>query len=166
MEKSIIVGKILAAHGIKGQVKVEVLSDNPKRFLAGSRLYAPKAQTHLTVAEAQAYRSGLLLRFAEIADRNGAENLASSYLTVAAADLPELAVDTYYHFQLVGLSVWEKHTLLGEIAAVESRGGTDYYVVKKTNGGEFMIPALKHMIRKIDVAAGRMEVGLPQGLLD
>ncbi len=165
-KETIIVGRIYGVHGIKGQVKVECISDNPARFQKGTRLFLEKTQQYVTILQSEPYKGGLLLSFEELPDRNDAEKACPSYLLVDKTDLPVLPEGSYYHFQLIGMAVCQKEILLGKIIAIDSRGGTDYYVVEQENGKTFMIPAIKEFIHEIDVENQKMMVQLPQGLME
>ena len=159
------VGKIIGVHGIKGQVKVEVLSDNPKRFAVGSSLWCAKTKQWLTVESASWHKEVLLVKFAEIADRDQAEKLTASYLQVEKSAVAPLPEGHYYYFEIEGLSVYEKGAYLGKIISVQATGANDIYNVKMTDGKIVAIPALKSVIKKIDLPSGTMEVEIPEGLL-
>lgn len=159
------VGKIIGVHGIKGQVKVEVLTDNPKRFATGSTLWCEKIGQWFTVESSSWHKELLLVKFLEIADRNQAETLTASYLQVEKSSVAPLPEGHYYYFEIEGLSVYEAGEYLGKIISVQATGANDIYNVKMTNGKIVAIPALKSVIKKIDIAAGTMEVEIPEGLL-
>jgi 16S rRNA processing protein RimM len=99
-----------------------------------------------------------------VGDRETAETLVGSRLYVDKTTLPELEEGTYYWFELIGLAV---HTTqgayLGTLAAVVPTGSNDVYVVRNGDD-EVLVPALASVVQKIDRAAGRMEVTLPDGL--
>ncbi|MCI8335773.1 MAG: 16S rRNA processing protein RimM [Peptococcaceae bacterium] len=159
------VGKIIGVHGIKGQVKVEVLTDNPARFACGSRLFCEKTGTCLTVEGASPHKEILLVKFAEVENRDMAEALASSYLQVDRKDVAPLPDGVYYYFQIEGLDVYTEGEYFGKVISVQATGANDIYNVKMTNGKIIALPALDWVIKKIDLEAGTMEVDIPEGLL-
>ncbi|MCL1974783.1 MAG: ribosome maturation factor RimM [Firmicutes bacterium] len=175
----ILVGVINGAHGIRGLVKVKSLSDNPARFVPGRCVYikkpANKNQTQilskntipsfLIIEKVMPYQGKLLIAFAGIESRDKAAALLGAEL-LAEPDSTLPAKDAYYHYQLLGLSVYEKGALLGEISDILSRPANDIYIMKNEAGKEIWIPALKTVIKNIDLGAGYLEVELPPGLYD
>lgn len=169
-DKMINVGEITGAHGIKGQVKVASLTDFPEvRFAKGSKLYSPKLGRDVTVEACSQHKGLYLLSLSGLTDRDVAQSLLHSYLQVGIDELPELPQGEYYHFQLIGLQVWENERLLGEITEIMQTGANDVYVITAPEGqkpSEILLPALKSCILGVDLAAGRMNVAIPEGLID
>lgn len=159
------VGKIIGVHGIKGQVKVEVLTDNPARFERGSKLWCAANGMVLTVESATPHKEILLVKFAEVENRDMAETFTHSYLQVEKKDVPPLPEGVYYYFQIEGLSVYTGGEYFGEVLSVQPTGANDIYNVKMTNGKLIALPALDWVIKNIDLEAGRMDVEIPEGLL-
>ena len=83
----VVVGQIKAAHGVRGAVKIESLTDDPSRFEHGSRLTREGDDTTLTIAESSASTRGLIVRFEEVTDRDGADALRGVYLEAPARPL-------------------------------------------------------------------------------
>jgi len=160
------VGWVLGAHGVRGLLKVESLSDNPARFAAGSQLYAcfPQQQPRPLIVESAAPHKGLLLlACAGIESREAATALLGARL-LAEPDAAALPPGQYYHYQLLGLQVYERGDYLGRVTEILSRPANDIYVALTLAEEEIWIPALKSVIKSIDLQAGRMEVELPPGL--
>lgn len=146
-------GRIHAAHGLRGQVRVEALTDNPDRFRTGERLRA--GDRDLTVSGSQSADRGLLIAFAEIRDRTAAEALAGRYLEVPAASLPPPPPGAYYHFQLVGLHVQASDGAdLGMVEEVISMPAND---VLRLSGGA-LLPMTHDAVAGIDLEAGVLRV--------
>lgn len=166
----IMVGEITGAHGIKGQVKVESLTDYPEtRFAPGAELYLEAERRTVKVLSASQHKGLYLLSLEGVDDRDAAQKLLHTYLSVSQDELPELPEGEYYHFQLVGLAVYEGETLLGELTEVMQTGANDVYVIKCVPGSkqtEILLPALKSCILGVDLGAGRMDVRIPEGLLE
>lgn len=169
-DKMINVGEITGAHGIKGQVKVESLTDFPDvRFAPGSELFCAKLGKTVTVEAAGQHKGLYLLSLSGVDDRDVAQSLLHTYLQVSVDELPKLPEGEYYHFQLIGLDVFEGEKLLGKITEVMQTGANDVYVITAQAGGkpdEILLPALKDCILGVDLAAGRMDVKIPEGLID
>ena len=171
----ILVGVVHGAHGVRGLLKVESLSDNPARFTSGRRLYVrmPEAggkrpEKHeglqpLTVVSASEHSGKLLLACEEIASREAASTLLGAEL-MAEPDAALLPAGQYYHYQLLGLTVYEHGENMGKITEILSRPANDVYVIQNEAGEETWIPALKTVVKNIDLDSKRMEIKLPQGL--
>lgn len=172
----ILVGVIHGPHGVRGLLKVESLSDNPARFAMGSRIYIQRPEARrqksektlprsLIIESVTPHQGKLLIAFAGIESREAAEEFLGVQL-LAEPDTSKLPQGQYYHYQLLGLTVYERGAYVGKITEVLSRPANDIYVMQDEAGGEIWIPALKAVVKNIDLAAGRMDVELPEGLKD
>ncbi|ONK10915.1 ribosome maturation factor RimM [Streptomyces sp. MP131-18] len=166
----VVVARIGRAHGIKGEVTVEVRTDEPELRLApGAELATDPAGTGpLTIESGRVHSGRLLLRFAGVQDRTAAEALRNTLL-IAEVDPAELPDDPeeFYDHQLVGLDVVTADgTALGSIAEVAHLPGQDLLIVARTGGGEALIPFVSEIVPDIDLDAGRAVVNPPPGLLD
>ena len=159
------VGRIVAAHGIKGEVKVVSLSENPRRFRKGSALHLEDAAT-LTVESTRTVRGNeLIVKFAEVPDRTAAEALRGKTLTVPKEDAAKLPPDRFYRFDLLGLSVRDTDGKpLGTLEDVIESGANDVFCVRTESGKTVLLPALKQVVADVDLAAGTMTVSLLPGL--
>jgi len=167
----LVVARIGRAHGIRGEVTVEVRTDSPEeRFREGAVLHvvpprgAGGLPRTLTVASARDHRGVLLLGFDGIADRTAAESLRGALLEAEVAD-EATEPDAWYDHQLVGLRVRDpRGSELGEIVSVE-HGAQDLLVVRLP-GGERLVPFVGALVPTVDVAGGFVVVDAPPGLLD
>jgi 16S rRNA processing protein RimM len=168
LKYEIKVGEITGAHGIKGFIKVEPLTDNPLgRFAVGNKLWLEKPNKEFEVESMQIHKGLMLLKFKGIDDRDSAHALLHTYIKIDKSALAKLPEGHYYHFDLIGLNVYEGEEYLGQVVDIFTTGANDIYVVKKDeNTKEILLPALKSIVQKIDVAAGRVDVVLPEGLRD
>jgi 16S rRNA processing protein RimM len=162
----VIVGRVTRAHGIRGEVLVSVRTDEPdERFAAGSVLDTDAGQ--LTVAASRWHSGQLLVRFAGISDRNGAEELRGLMLTVDSDSLPPTGdPDEFRDHELVGLAV---HTVAGEpIGEVTDvlHLGQDVLQVRRDDGGELLVPFVKAIVPDVDLAARVLRIDPPPGLLN
>ncbi len=160
---TILVGVIIAPHGINGLVSVECLSDNPNRFAPGAHLYTDQGQM-LTVERQQSHKGRLLIAFYQVKDRNQAEKLRGCQLLIQPDQVEDLPPDVYYHFQIIGLQVCQQGYLWGKISDIIANTANDIYVVKRPEGGQLLLPALKSVVKSIDLEKGVMEVEVPEGL--
>ncbi len=169
-----VVGRIGRPHGVRGEVTVEVRTDDPDaRFTPGAVLRTePADRGPLTVASRRWHREILLLALRgpdgrQVDSREAAEELRNTELLVDVAGLPALDdPDTFYDHQLVGLRAQlTDGSPLGEVVAVLHEGA-DTLVVRRTDGGEALIPFVAAIVPTVDLAAGLLVVDPPEGLLD
>lgn len=158
------IGKIINTHGYKGELKVLPLTDEVDRFFDLHHVFIDDDEYH--VIKARLHQEYVLLLLQGREDMDSAKELQGSYLELPVEELKKLPEGQYYHFQIVGLSVYEDNRLLGEVSDILQTGSNDVYVVKSPKGKEIYLPALKEVVRHIDVEAGKIEVKLPPGLLD
>lgn len=160
----LMVGQVAAAWGIRGEVKVAILTDFPERF--DSR----DAETRLDhvllgdeLIETRIERSRLhghvaVVKFADIDDRNAAEALRGKPLYIPVADAAALPPDTWYWYQLIGLDVvTTTGDPVGRLTEILETGGNDVYVVK-LDGRETLVPAIDQVIKSVDLNARRMVI--------
>jgi len=173
----LVVARIGRAHGIRGEVTVEVRTDAPEQRLgAGAVLHVPDGgrrrelaaagrPTSFTVTGSRDNNGILLLRFAEVADRGAAEALRD---TLLEADVPEETDedDAWYEHELLGLAVVDPGgARLGEVAGLRHNPAQDLLVVR-TPIGERLVPFVRALVPVVDVAGGVVVVDPPGGLLD
>ncbi len=120
----------------------------------------------MRIGSASPQKGRLLLHLSGVADRNAAEKLRGVRLYVDESEVEPLPPGSWYWFQLLGLSVREKGRVLGEIAEILPYTANDVYVVKRENKKDLLIPALKDVVKQVDLEAKVMEVELPAGLED
>ncbi len=163
-------GRIGRPQGIKGEVTVEVRTDDPDdRFAPGRVLQTePEERGPLTVEASRMQGKYLVVRFVGPADRNDAEALRDTILTISTADLPPLAEeDEYYDTQLIGLrALLPDGAELGEISDVLHLPGGDVLVVQRPHGTEALVPFVKLIVPTVDLGAGTLLVEPPEGLLE
>lgn len=167
-EELIKVGRIVGTHGYKGTVKVKPLTDFPERFQKLQKLKIKQGETlaELTLDLVTFHQGMLLMKFQEINSIEEAAPYRNCYINVTADELYPLPEGSYYHFQLLGLKVDDlEKGYLGQISDVLETGANDVYVIKSEVYGEILVPAIKEVIREVDVAQGRMLIKLLPGLL-
>ncbi|MFF7592872.1 ribosome maturation factor RimM [Kitasatospora purpeofusca] len=166
----LVVGKIGRAHGIKGDVSVEVRTDEPElRLGPGAVLFTdPASAGPLTVESGKVHSGRLLLRFAGVKDRNAAEELRGTIL-IAEVDPEERPDDPeeYYDHQLIGLDVvLLDGTLVGELTEVVHLPYQDLLTVRKPDGTEALVPFVTRIVPTIDLENQRAVIDPPVGLID
>ena len=157
----IVIGRVGAAHGIHGDLRVIPLTDFPERFSALREVMVGDELLH--VAHVKPQGKNFLMRFREYAVREDAQRLTGRLLTVARAEAAPLDEGEYYVFDIVGLTVYdEEDNELGSVENVLRTGSNDVYAVRSEDGRELLIPALRAVVQSIDVPSGRMTVRLPE----
>ncbi|GAA0951504.1 ribosome maturation factor RimM [Streptomyces rhizosphaericus] len=166
----LVVARIGRAHGIKGEVTVEVRTDEPELRLGPGAVLAtePASAGPLTIESGRVHSGRLLLRFEGVRDRNAAEALRN-ILLIAEVDpevLPEDPEEFYDH-QLIDLDVVTVDgTEVGRISEISHLPYQDLLVVKRPDGGEVMIPFVSEVVPEIDLEEQRAVIDPPPGLLD
>jgi 16S rRNA processing protein RimM len=168
----LLVGRIARPHGVRGELAVEVRTDDPdQRIAAGVTLATdPAAAGPLTVLRTRWHSGRLLVCFAGICDRNEADKLRGTWLLVDSEDLEyPTDPDEFRDHQLIGLAVvGPGDQVVGEVVDVLHHG-QDLLVVAGSGdraGSEIMIPFVAPLVPEVDLAAGRVVIDPPAGLLD
>ncbi len=173
----LVVGKILRPHGIRGELVVEVRTDEPQdRLRVGSAIAVGPTEDklgspvgdRLTIESIRWHQGRPLIFFAEVPDRDAAELVRGLYLwvdasTIAAPEDP----DEFNDHQLVGLTVVTvAGEQVGSVTKIDHGPGNEFLVVRKDSGGSALIPFVSAIVPEVDVAGGRIVIDPPEGLLD
>ena len=168
----LVVGRVGRPHGLRGEVIVEVRTDDPaQRFVAGASLDAdPPERGPLTVAAVRWHSGRLLVRFAGCEDRSAAEALRGTVLAIDSDRLSPLAdPEEFYDHDLIGLTVITVNgEQVGSVADVLHHG-QDTLVIEghgSRHGAEILVPFVAPIVPAVDVAGGRLVIDPPPGLLD
>ena len=154
----ILVGRIIAPFGLVGATRVEVLSDVPQRFEAGSSVYVK--DTPMEIQYSRPSNRRLVVKFIGVDSRSAAENLRDFDLYIEEDQTPQLPTNTYYHFQLLGLEVVDSNGCqLGILTDILETGANDVYIVTNKDK-ETLIPAIRDHVTQIDLPNRRMIVNL------
>jgi len=156
----ITIGKIVAPHGVRGEVRVLPLTDFPERFQSLHRVFLDDGRI-LRIAACRRHQKFILLRFEGYENLTVAEQLRGKLLQIERSEVVKLPEDHFYVFDIVGLAVFsETGELLGKVTDVIATGSNDVYVVEKPGKRLLLVPALKQVVKEVDLAAGRMTVKL------
>ena len=166
---TVVVGRIGRPHGVRGEVTVEVRTDDPeRRFAPGAVLRTdPADRGPVTITRAHWHGTTLLLSLQGVDSREAAEAVRNTELLVDVADLPELEdPDSFYDHQLVGLTArLTDGSELGAVVAVRHEGA-DLLIIDRGNDGELLVPFVSAIVPTVDVAGGFLVVDPPEGLLE
>lgn len=165
----IVVARVLAPQGNRGEVRVESLTDNGERLLTPGELIvsrdpgvnATPADKMMQLQRGRPHGKFHALKFVGIESINDAETLRDAWIKVPRAQLPPLPEGEYYLFEIVGLTVVDENGAeLGRVEGIMRGKGADVYVVKGPRG-ELLLPALRSVVLSIDRDGGRMTVREP-----
>ncbi|GAA2226695.1 MULTISPECIES: ribosome maturation factor RimM [Streptomyces] len=166
----LVVARIGRAHGIKGEVTVEVRTDEPELRLGPGAVLTtdPASAGPLTIETGRVHSGRLLLRFEGVSDRTGAEALRNTLLIaeIDPEELPE-GEDEYYDHQLIDLDVVTADgTEVGRITEISHLPTQDLFIVERPDGSEVMIPFVEEIVTEIDLEEQKAVITPPPGLID
>lgn len=165
------VGQIVGAHGLGGELKVELLTDDPHRFGLLERVFLGKKDQEPVPHHLESYRlhkGRALLKLAGCDERDAAQALRGNLIQVLLEEAIPLEEGEYFEHQIVGLDVWTaagEH--LGQVIEIIFTGANEVYVVHSADATrrEILIPAIEDVILEVNLEAARLTVELPNGLL-
>lgn len=158
----VVVGMVLGPVGLRGEMKIEVLSDVHSRFSGGATLLIDGSPYRIQYARFAS--KGMVIKLLSVDSRRSAEALVRKSIYVSERDIPPPPADTYYYYQVLGMEVFTvEGDLVGDVTDILATGANDVYVVR-FEGKETLIPALAEVVVGMDVVARRMTVSLPDGL--
>ena len=163
----LVVGRVGRAHGVRGDLAVEVRTDAPEiRFAPGSVLGTdPADRGPLTVAETKHHSGRLLVRFEGVDDRTAAERLAGTMLVIRVADAGSSSgEDAWWDHELIGLRVEDvAGRLIGVVADVIHAPAQELLAITLPDGREALLPFVSALVPGVDVAGGRLVADPPAG---
>jgi 16S rRNA processing protein RimM len=166
----LVVGRIGRAHGIRGDVFVDVRTDDPDaRFAAGSVLVTdPAAAGPLTVERVRWHSGKLVVAFAGYPDRTAAEQLRGVRLVIDSDDLEPLDdPDEFHDHELLDLAVVTADgTAVGTVGEVIHGPAGELLAIRRTDGGEALVPFIREFVPTVDIRGGRIVIDPPPGLLE
>ena len=162
MDKEIIIGKIVAPHGVRGDIRILPLTEKPDLFLDLEYLLLDGGKK-LTVKNARFQKRMILVTTKEITSMNEAELLRDKNIYIKAEDLPELEDDEFYVADLVGIPVYDlEGKQIGTFKDSLSTGSNDVYIIAVPGAKDILVPALKEYFKEINLAEKRIVVKLPE----
>ncbi|MDN5857353.1 MAG: ribosome maturation factor RimM [Pseudonocardia sp.] len=171
-EGQFLVGVVVRAHGLHGEVAVELRTDSPQeRFAPGARLATSRPDSpagELTVAAARPHSGRMLVRFVEVPDRAAADALRGTRLVVDTGDLaPTTDPDEFHVHQLEGLAAeLVDGTVAGTVREIVHGPGGELLVLERPGLPDALVPFVRAIVPTVDVAGGRIVLDPPEGLLD
>ena len=163
------VGKIVNTHGVKGEMKLIPLTDDPRRFDELNWAYIEKdgQLEKLSILDVKYVKGSVMIKFSGIDSMSEAEKYKDCFVLVDREHAVKLPEDSFFICDIIGCSVFDENgRLLGELTNVLETGSNDVYVVKDDSGKEILVPALKSVVSNVSLNQQRIDVIIPKGLLD
>ena len=167
--EGIRIAHVVRAHGLRGEVAADMLTDFPERFddVAEVTLRRGDEERAAEVEGHRFHKGRVLLKFAGVDSMTDAERLRGFDVVVPEEELHELPEDFYYDFDLVGCAVvTTSGEAVGTVDSVLRTGAAELLSVRRAGGGEVLIPFVDEICPEVDVEARRIVVDPPEGLLD
>lgn len=168
-EPTVALGAIATTHGLDGWLKLNPFNVDTAVLIAGRRVFLDLGDDHANVelaADAKPFKKQFLIKLRGIDRIEQAQRWLGATLSVDESELEPLDPGQYYHYQVIGFEVFHKDgARIGIVASVLSTAGNDILVVKEAEK-EFLIPAVKEIVDKVDFDTHRVIVDPPEGLLD
>jgi 16S rRNA processing protein RimM len=168
----LIVGRVVKAHGVTGEVVVDVRTDDPElRFAPGAVLRAKgsdQRERNYAVEAVRPHGSRILVRLAGVAGRDAADALRGSLFVIDSADLPPIdEADTYYDHQLEGLRVRTTDGRdIGTVAEVLHTAAGELLAVNRDQAAELLVPFVSAIVTSVSLEDRIIEIDPPEGLLE
>ncbi len=160
------IGHLQRPHGVAGEIAMQVITDFPERIRKGKTVFLGTDYTPIKILQTRWKQDLMLIKFEGYSSREEVAKLTNLDVFTRVKDLPSLPAGEYYHHQLIGLQVFEGDTLLGTISEILVTGANDVYVVSSLYNSEILLPAIESGIISIDLEANRMQVIIPDGLIE
>lgn len=163
----VLIGKFRRPHGIRGEVRMTVLTDFPELISPGQVIYAGERYSAYTVREIRWHGGDILVSLKELPDRTAVEIFRNVMVYMKSEDMPELPEGDYFIHQLVGMEViTDQGEKLGTLKEILITGANDVYLVESPEGKELLIPAIEDVVLNINQDSGQILVHIISGLLD
>lgn len=162
----LVVGKFRRTHGIRGDLLFTVITDFPERLKPGTSVFVGEDHTEMKISRSKPHNDGIIFGFKGLTNPEDGKKYVGMEVFVRASDRPELPEGEFYHHQIIGLKVFDE--VIGELGVINEvlqTGANDVYVVLSPEKKEILVPALKSVLKQVDIAAGVMIVELPEGLV-
>lgn len=170
-ERTLLIGEVVGTHGVRGVVKVRSYAESPDVFLPDTQILIEDSRggkKDFTIQWIKPHKKGVLMALEGVTECGQAEALVGAMLYIDKDKLPELEEDTFYWFELIGLSVFTvENEYLGQVESIIPTGSNDVLVVKDPAKGpryEVLVPALATVVTSVSLEEKQIRVKLPEGL--
>lgn len=162
------VGQIINTHGVNGELKIYPLTDDIKRFKKLKHVFIKSDNNYIEydILSVKFINQLVIIKLSGIDDMDKALELKKEYLYIDRKNAVKLPEDSYFIADLIGMDViTQEGVVIGSIASVFSTGSNDVYEIKDNTGKSFLIPAIKDVIKKVEIENKRMYINLLEGLI-
>lgn len=171
MNEYLIIGKLIGAHGVRGEVKVFPITDDVRRFHSISKCFLMDANEKMVreieILSKRIVNDRVLLTFDQVNDRDSAAKLNGLYIAVHRLDARKLEAGRYFITDMIGCQVIDAQDgVIGNIFDIIQTGANDVIAVKRTGKPDLYIPFLNNVVTEVDVFSKIIRVQLPDGLLE
>lgn len=168
MNEYLAVGKVINTHGVKGELKVMPITSDISRFdyLLFVSVNYEGTYKEYRVLNCRVHKDFVLITLKGIENMNDAEKLKGQELFVHRKHAKPLDEDEFFICDIIGMEVYEGDTFLGTLTDVLETGSNDVYIITDKDRKELLLPALKSVVEKVDLEGRRMQVKIPEGLID
>lgn len=168
MQEYFEIGQIVNTSGLKGIVKVNPFTDDVSRFEEIKKVFIEKNKelTEYEIEEVRFHKNQVLIKFKNIDSIEEAEKFRNCYIKISRKDARKLPEDTYFIVDLIDTNVYlENNEYVGKIIDVFSTGSNDVYVIKREENTDLLIPAIKDVVKKVDIKNKKIYVEIMKGLI-
>ena len=161
----LVVGFLRRAHGVRGEMIMDLHTDFPERFQSGRELVIGEDRRPMTLSSVRPHAKGMLVKFNGVETPEAAGQFRNQWVYVKATDVPDLPEGKLYQHELFGFHVIDENgDSLGELVEILETGANNVYVVRDDKGKELLLPAIPSVILEIDEERRVMRVHLLEGL--
>jgi 16S rRNA processing protein RimM len=161
----LVVGFLRRAHGLRGELIMDLHTDFPERLRSGKKLFVGDEHKPMTLASVRPHAKGVLVKFKGIEDSDAAGLFRNQWVYVKSSDVPSLPEGKLYQHELFGFEVVDENgSSLGELVEILVTGANDVYVVRNSEGREILLPAIPSVVLELDRERRLMRVHLLEGL--
>ena len=163
----VLIGKFRRPHGIRGEIRMTVLTDFPELISPGQVIYVGERYKAYTVRDIRWHGGDMLVSLKELPDRTAVEIFRNIMVYMKSEDMPELPEGEYFLHQLVGMEIiTDQGERLGILKEILITGANDVYLVESQQGKELLLPAIDEVVLDIDQEKNQILVHIIPGLLD
>ena len=161
----LVVGFLRRAHGVRGEMIMDLHTDFPERLQGGRELLIGDDHKPMTLTSSRPHAKGMLVKFKGIETPEDAGQFRNQWVYIKATDVPSLPEGKLYQHELLGFAVVDDNgNPLGELVEILETGANNVYVVRNEDGKEILLPAIPSVILEVDVDRRLMRVHLLEGL--
>lgn len=161
----LVVGFLRRAHGLRGEIIMDLHTDFPERFQSGRKLFVGEEHKPMTLSNARPHAKGMLVKFKGVETPEDAGLLRNQWVYIRSTDVPSLPEGKLYQHELFGFRVVDENgDSLGDLVEIIETGANDVYVVRDESGKEILLPAIPSVVLETDPSRRVMRVHLLEGL--